>query len=432
MRRVVTGHDADASVASLALAGLMVTCLSGVARAQGPGECSGVDCAPRGGVATTTPVALPQLWRTAGELHALKLRFVEALQAFIRAQVGAFGDEADAVAAAIAAMRTALGVWDAGVSAFDTATRRLPVSAELHVVRGTVFLDRHRLDDATRELSAAARLDAERADVPSLLALAHAAASRPIDALRAARRAADRDPSSVVLAYQHAHLSGALGEADEMARALARVRELTRSVSDPSRGPEAQVAPFERVSLLRQAAGVAPLFPLSIYAAGFAALERGDVTRAIDAFDQARARDPMVHTTPALREAISRAAGAMREAARRDGAAAEALVELERVVREVPGSAEAHRALATALFVRGDDRAVLHAAVGSRAPDAGSCARGRRQVGRRRAAPGARPGQCADARRRSRAGRGARRAWQRGGTGRGSGRVGGPARASGA
>ena len=286
---------------------------------QGPAECTSVDCAPRGNAAPgVAPSVIEQVWQEAGELHQLKLRFVAALQRVTRAQSGTVGDEAGELAAGVAAMRTALTEWDTRLLQFDAVSARLAPSAELRVARGTALLDRHRVADALRELSEAARLDADRADVPALQALAFGAAGKPADAQRALRRAAARDPGNIVLAYGLAQRAVELRQPEEATRALARVAELLKTDGANSNAPVAARAPFERLALVGQAAGVAPIFPLAIYANAYALLASGDLPVALTAFEAALRVDPMNRPAQPIRDAIARAGTMLRAGAARD------------------------------------------------------------------------------------------------------------------
>jgi tetratricopeptide (TPR) repeat protein len=338
--------------------GVILIALLALTGAQGPAECTGLDCAPRGAAPAVTPdPAMQQVWQAAGELHQLKLRFVAALQRVTRAQAGTIGDEADELSAGIAAMRAALTEWDARVAQFDGATARLAPSAELHVARGTVFLDRHRPADALGELLEASRLDPERADVPALQALAYAASGRPAEALRAQGRAASRDAGNALLAYGVAQRAAAAKQPDAAAAALARVVDLLARVSDGTDVGAGNRAPFERVALLRQAGGVAPVFAQAAYATAYAHLEAGDFTAAMTAFEQAQRNDPMIRSAPAVGDAVRRAGQLLRASD-----VAGAVKRLEAGVQDAPSYAEAHRALAVALFVQGAyERAIQHA-----------------------------------------------------------------------
>lgn len=328
------------------------------AAAQGPAECTFAACAPRdSSVPSPAASVVEQVWQAAGQLHQLKLQFVAALQRVTRAQAGTVGDESAELAAGLAALRAALTEWDARLAQFDAATARLAPSAELHVARGTVLLDRHRAADALRELAEASRLDPDRADVPALEALAHAAAGRPADALRAQRRASSRDAANAMLAYGVAQRAVALKQSDDAAAALSRVADLLTRVSDGSDAATANRAPFERVALLRQVGGVAPVFAQAVYAAAYAHLEAGDFAAAITAFERARRDDPMTRSAPAVGDAVRRAGELLRA-----GDVAGAVRRLEAGVQDAPAYAEAHRALAVALFVQeAYEPAVRHA-----------------------------------------------------------------------
>lgn len=329
-----------------ALASLAVALGEVAPAAQGPAECTSVDCAPRGNAAPgVAPSVIQQVWQEAGDLHQLKLRFVAALQRVTRAQSGTVGDEAGELTAGVTAMREALTEWDKRLAQFEVVTARLASSAELHVARGTALLDRHRASEALRELAQAERIDADRADVPTLQALALGATARPVEAQRALRRAAARDPDSVVLAYGLAQRALELKQQDEAARALTRVNELLKTASGVSRGPLEPRAPFERVALVRQAAGVAPIFPLAMYAHAYALLTSGDFSGALAAFEAALRADPMNRPAEAVRDAVARAGTLLRGGGVRD-----ARVMLEAVVQRAPDEAEAHRALALALW----------------------------------------------------------------------------------
>lgn len=330
---------------------------------QGPAECTAVDCAPRGNAAPgVAPSVIQQVWREAGELHQLKLRFVAALQRVTRAQAGTVGDEVGELATGVAAMRTALTEWDARLAQFDAVTTRWAPSAELRVARGTALLDRHRVVDSLRELSEAARLDADRADVPALQALALGATGHPADAQRALRRAAARDPDNVVLAYGLAQRAVELKQQEEAPRALARVADLLKTASAPSSAPVASRAPFERLALVGQAAGVAPIFPLAIYANAYARLASGHLPGALTAFEAALLVDPMHRPAQPIRDAIARA-GAMLRA----GAVPDARAMLEAAVQQAPEEAEVHRALALALWAEDSyEPAIGHASTAVR------------------------------------------------------------------
>ena len=334
------------------VAGLVACMLAAVMAAdargtQGPAECASLECGSRApsDVAGAPATLLPQVWQAAAELHEVKLRFVAALQRVTRAQAGTVGDEGAELAAGVAAMRATLTDWDARLAQFERATSRLAPQADLYVARATVLLDRLRIADASRELTAAARLDADRADVAALQALAAGAAGKPDDAIRALRRAVARDPGAVITWYWLAHRALELKDAREADRAWSRLTVLLSGASAAA-SPAADRAPFERVGLLRQAAGAAPIFPIAIYAKAYAGLAAGDLEGGLTGFEQALRDDPMTRSAAAVRDGLERAGAALRS-----GQVREARALLDGIVAGSPDDAEARRALAFVLRV---------------------------------------------------------------------------------
>ena len=98
--------------------------------------------------------------------------------------------------------------------------------------------------------------------------------------------------------------------------------------------------PFERADLLRQEAGVAPIFPQARYAEGYAALRRGDYAAAVSRFGAASTADPLVAGDAAARARVVGAASMIRE-----GRLATALEELQGIAADSPDQAEPHRLL---------------------------------------------------------------------------------------
>jgi tetratricopeptide (TPR) repeat protein len=319
--------------------------------AQRTAECATIEC-PKAQDDASQPgpaaaAAIPEAWQAAARLHQLKLRVVDSVQRVTRAQVGTFGDEGRDLASGMAAMRYALGEWDSGIRELESSLARTASSAERYVIRGTVYLDRYRIDDALRAFDEAARLDPERADVPMLQALAHAASGKHADAWRALGRAASRDPGSVTIAYTQARQAAQLQQPEDARRALARVVRLVDAQSPPAPqgAPTEARAPFERVDLLRQSAGVAPIFPLALYADAYAAVNQGDLAGAVAAFDKAIPRDPLTGGRPATRELVARGGAELR-----GGRIGRAIEVLRAAVEAAPDDSDAHRILALALW----------------------------------------------------------------------------------
>ncbi len=323
--------------------------------AQAGAECAVVECA-RAPHATDAGPAIGRLWAAAGAAHELKLRFVAAVRQFLQAQAGTFGDEGPGLAASVGAMRDALAQWDDALRGLERAAAAESAIGEAHVVLGTALLDRHRVDDAVRELSAAVRLDVTRAEVQASLALAQTLQGRPADAARSLRAALALEPTNAALAYTLAQRLRELRRPEDALQALSRVVRLRASAgasrtAASSRGSPTGplAAPFDRVELFRQAAGVAPIFPLHRYTPAFARLETGDYAGAIALLEAAIAADPL--GTEGL------PGGALL----REGHVAEAVALLEPLARAPEASSEAHRVLALALWVQGDhNRALEH------------------------------------------------------------------------
>src|SRR6187455_2037720 len=185
-----------------AVAILMAILASSVAlpvRAQAPAECSTSDCA----IATLPPARLPdpQFLSDAAAIHQLKREFVDALQRFVRAQAGTFGDEGAELARSVSDMESSIVRWDTAVEALRVRGSRMKSSPDVRVATAVVLLERQRVADAIVELEAAGKLDGRRAEIHVLTALAYRQAGRPADATRALQRAASLDSSDPTIFY---------------------------------------------------------------------------------------------------------------------------------------------------------------------------------------------------------------------------------------
>jgi tetratricopeptide (TPR) repeat protein len=304
--------------------------------------------------ACTTPECLSRdrLWVPAAQIHEIKNEFVAGVRQFTEAVAGTFGDESPRLSSSLESMQRALERWDAAIRAYETMTAALPDDAERHLALGTVYLDRERVDDAFRELTMAATLDPKRVDVPETMALAGIVGRKPLAAADALRRVSTIDPGNPITLYRLAHqLVKAGGNPVEAAGAFRRFHETawSRLRAQPGGRP---AAPFERVSLLRQVAGVAPIFPPGAYRAGFALLIAGQYGAAIDALSRAAANDTLAADT-----ALAEPAAALRR-----GQLELALSGLEKLAAENaagPAAAERLRVLGTALWIDGQfDRSI--------------------------------------------------------------------------
>lgn len=307
-------------------------------------ECPTSECTQAATRSTSSP-AVAQLWQDAAAAHRIKLQFVDAFQRFVRAQAGTFGDEGAALGDAVAAMRTSLSRWDQAIAQMQKRAARIP-EAEAHVALATVWLDRQKLDHALQELTAAERIATDRRDVDVLRSLALVALNRPEEAVRALRRAASIDPGNPTIPYTLAQLQTQLRRSDDAAEAW---RTLERSLQRPpaaGRDAEGRLAPFDRVDLLRQAAGIAPVFPQSRYAAAIDALRAGDYDAAVVALGSALGGDPLIAGTAEARRIVVDAAASLRA-----GGVDTARESLLRATDAFPRESEIHRLLGLVYWI---------------------------------------------------------------------------------
>ena len=308
-------------------------------RAQAPtAECPTSECAQA--AARVTSPALAQLWKDAVAVHQVKLQFVEAFQRFVRAQAGTFGDEGAALTESVAAMRASLSRWDQAIAQIEGRVTRLTREADAHVALATVWLDRHRLENALQELSAAERIANDRVDVHTLKSLALSALGRTEESVRALKRATAIDSSNPTTYYRLARLQMQLRRPDDASDAW---RGLARALQHPpaaNRDSDGRIVPFERVDLLRQTAGMAPVFPQPRYAAGMSALRSGDYERAVAGFAEAIVSDPLIAGSAEGRARVVEAGTMLR-----DGRIDIALSQLLDATKAFPGQSEIHRLL---------------------------------------------------------------------------------------
>jgi len=293
-------------------------------------ECPTSECAQP---SRTGSPALAQLWRDASSIHQIKLQFVEAFQRFVRAQAGTFGDEGSELTSAVAAMRESLSRWDRAIAELQSRVRRTPGEAEARIALATVWLDRHRPEEALEELRAAERVAADRADVYRFRALAQAALDRPQDAMSAIGRASTLDPGNVANRYVLARYRATADAWRDAVRALQRARA-------DARGDAAAIAPFERVGLLRQSSGTAPIFLQSRYAAAMQAIRTGDYAAVVATLADAVTTDPIVASPAPVRARLVEAAATLRA-----GRLEAALQQLVAARDEWPDQSEIHRLL---------------------------------------------------------------------------------------
>ena len=301
-------------------------------------------------------VSAPSL---AGQGPAARAEFLDALGAFGLALDGSYGDEATRLSAAVTAMEGSLSKWDAAIQSYERAMAAEiggadpQLVARMHLALGGVYLDRGRVDDALRELAAARTSDPTRPDVPLLQGLVYAQlgnAAAATEALKTADTLGGPDPVRTYLLARHLM---SVGEEEGGLKLLQRFERDQRPDAAPAATDPAN-PPFLRLGLVHEAAGVEPFLPPVLYADGFAAVQRGDLARAMAEFRNAVARDPLSTIATSGEDQVVRAAAAFR-----DGLVDEARTHLETAIAQSPARAEAHRVLGMVHVASGDyDRGI--------------------------------------------------------------------------
>ena len=281
---------------------------------------------------------------TAGSRTEPKDQFVDAIRQFLQAVAGQYGDEGIQARAALNAMELALTDWDQAIKEDQAAAHSQAQTADLHGALGLLYLDRRRLEEAVREFSAATRLNPKRPDFRTLLGFAYSLSGRPADAVRAFAEAAALDPGDPPTSYRLARALVRSRQPKAAARAWQQFRESQQKHLAQTPREPATARPFIRVDLLRQVAGVAPLFPPAVYADGFAALMQGRYRNAVALLRKGAEIDPLVASGAPTEQALESAAML------RDGRLTAAIAQLKDLVNASPNAAESHRILGMAYW----------------------------------------------------------------------------------
>jgi tetratricopeptide (TPR) repeat protein len=274
-------------------------------------------------------------WTGAAEVYERKQQFVAALRDLSIALTGRFGDEGHRLRGDVDALEAALKRWDESIDSFEKTLRSGALDAEAHTALGSAYLDRYRLADALRSFTAAAKLAPRRADVHRLTAMVHMVAGRRAEARRALQRAAALQPDDVATRYELARDAMDTDEPPPAAPILAAFRDA--AVKQLGLSVPADRLPFSRPGLVRQSAGVSPIFPPAPYVAAFDLLLEGRFEQGITAVRAAIGGDPLLR--PLLESDPQWQAGA----ALRRGDVPAALQQLAAAITADPGRAEAHR-----------------------------------------------------------------------------------------
>jgi tetratricopeptide (TPR) repeat protein len=312
---------------------LLVLVLPGGTAAQRPGRpCPGDICAP-------APSSDPA---TAARVYQRKLEFVTAVRQFAIALTGTFGDEGRRLIADIDAMDAALARWDESVAGFEQDLARHGDDPDAHVALGAAYLDRSRVDDAVREFRFAVRLAPSRVDIYQLIALAHGLANRD-SALEAWLMAAALQADDPVPQYEVARLQVERGREAEVLAAWRAFRATAEKQLAANEGRSERATPFGRAGLLRQPAGVAPIFAPSAYVQAIQLLMKGAFSDAIRESRHAAAGDPLIGSSGTAPDLVAEGSAALRR-----GDLSAALKSLRAAAGASPVSSEAHRVLAMA------------------------------------------------------------------------------------
>jgi tetratricopeptide (TPR) repeat protein len=289
-----------------------------------------------------------------------KAAFFQSLARFSVALDGQIGDEGRAIRAAVDGMARGLDEWDATVRASESSFAvALPGSgaataARMHVAIGGAFLDRGRVQDALREFAAGAHLDPARADAFLFQGITYDQAVGDFDkAATAFRQASALEPANPLLPYLLGRALDKSGKHAEASEAFRTVLRLWRQ-DIGAHAASAHDTPFIRLGLLQERSGVEPFFPPVLYTEGFALLERGEFAKALEAFRQQVADDPLAAYDVDPRDAFGVGASAFR-----GGNAGSAAQALKVAIEREPNRADAHRLLGRVLLAnRQDDEGV--------------------------------------------------------------------------
>jgi tetratricopeptide (TPR) repeat protein len=296
--------------------------------------------------ASAGPCQEPQCQRRLREIGAAaeaaahaRAAFVTALRQLVEGLPGTYGDEGPRIRASVSDMATALARWDEAIGKYRDALSAAR-GADAYAALGSTYLDRGRISDAVEQFRRAVDLAPAWAESSLLLALASEAVGAHDEAARAFTRAGRASPDNPAIGYARVQHAIASGDERLVSRALLDFRD--RHERPRARDPTASAAPFVRLGLLRETAGVAPVFVPAGYADGLRLLNARQYDEAIGAFRQSIDRDPLASREGDVDERV--AAGKQL----RDGSVSAAIAQLERAVARLPDRAELRRLLAVA------------------------------------------------------------------------------------
>jgi tetratricopeptide (TPR) repeat protein len=270
---------------------------------------------------------------------AQKDAFVDAFVTLHADLMGSYGDEGPQVTETLGRMSAALDAWERSAAADESALKARGASAAEFAL---VYVDAHRLDDATQAVKAAIAMepspgsarDTRRASLYVFLGLLQDESGDTADAATSFETAWRLDSSDPVAAYLWADRLSRRSGADP-------TPQLAVLLAASDRGVLSQRRPFAEFRLVNDLAAGTPIFAPVAYAHAFALMDKGRFREGIEQFRTAAARDPLVADPASHHGAVIKGVAALRA---RDGETA--VSQLEAAVRALPTSSEAHRVLA--------------------------------------------------------------------------------------
>jgi tetratricopeptide (TPR) repeat protein len=271
--------------------------------------------------------------------------FVNALSEFTAALPGTSGDEGVAARASLDRMERGLAEWDQTLREYASNIITIGPTAsagrvlDMHRTMGMFYLVRGRSGDAVREFDAAVALSPEPL-FHLFRGLAHEAAGRPDEALKAYGTAAMLDRADPIAAYMAAEASLRSGSPPPPA-ALATLSDVVDRIAAGEYAGDHE--PFISTAFVPDDLTKTPMFVPWWYSDAYGHLKRAEYAKAVEGMRTAAAQDPLL-SMPAP-PALASAADALRS-----GQVARAIDVLTAAAREVPGS-EVHRMLGVAYWL---------------------------------------------------------------------------------
>ena len=271
--------------------------------------------------------------------------FVTALSEFTAALPGTYGDEGVEARAALDRMQRGLTEWDQTLREYESNIRTIAPTAsaarvlDMHRTMGMFYLARGRHGDAIQEFDKAVALSPEPL-FHLFRGLAHEAAGRSAEALKAYATASTLDRADAVAAYMLAEASVRSGSSPPPA-ALATLSDVVDRIAAGQYAGERD--PFLVTAFVPDDLTKTPMVVPWWYAGAYAHIKRAEYAAAVEAMRVAAAQDPLL-AKPAVPAVVSGAE------ALRAGQVVRAIDDFTAAVPDGGGS-EAHRMLGVAYWL---------------------------------------------------------------------------------